>query len=564
MNKDADKSISGGLLGMFLSERHKIRNLEFTTNSVATFAIVSFLQNIHSIMYVTENQTLWSIQKFFSAISVSSFFKLTGFEYPSVFLMVFFTFMLMFPFLFFCGLITDKYRFSKFHPPKLYELITHNNKALAYLSSIFVFTLLLPLIEMSALVSLCPAYILTPSNNDKYFFANLNFSLCSNSLMILVRLFALISLFANAILLFVLINFILPRHRCSSNALSNESKRVDILIVINKCIFGIFILAEALNSSTLKYIIGILCIISNCWLLWIMLRRCSFFSQKISRLVSILTMTEILFSFFILLQSLLLEFGAIELIDQVYIGLFLIVSFMCAQASIDKMIAANIKPASAMNSVDLYTKKCFSMYYLLQEASDATQITPKLFQDTHIDEILSYFRIHFLKCQATNCVCYKIKRNEVIIDCSSMKEIDYSDERKSLDGVICITSRIFFYKFFILERLKELHLLHPDDNDVLFAVTKFQIFEMKDFLRGCEGISSLEFKDLSWSQRYELLYLKLFIFEHYRFDYNHRVQQKDYINIEKFVELQNSIIEIELSIFNTMTSFYKFILNLVE
>lgn len=563
MKKSAVKTPPTEYGDILMKERMKLSSLEITPSKSKVIIWISFLQNTSILMHIIGFGKLGFFELYFAIFSPNIFFVFTEFAKVTIFALIVNTFLILLPLVYYLRLIIEKRQQRKFDPLRLYDLVVNKSELFGYFNYILIPLILLPYFEMNLFLNFCYGPGLTLDPNDDYSFHRINAAACTDPTITALRVITLISIVVIGLHLILLINYIFSKEQSDANHLSNNSRTADWLQVARKFSLGFFMLPELLHADVFQYSVITFTLVINIIQVGIDLTRFTYYNQQIAKLAATFSIAELFFTIYITINKILIRTGNMEEVDQIYLPLFLIISYISASAIVNKVVRSSMRPFIQNDNVAWYLKRLQTMYYFMKEASNGITLVPKLGQDSLEDQILSYFRSHFISCHSPSCICQRIKSKEDIHDLSFFKKIDYSEDLNSQDGVITVTAKLFYLKHFFWSRLKELQAVNSDNQQVLFAMLKYEVFEMKHFIRACELIRVIEKKELGNIDQYELKYLRMIVKHYYEFDFNHRIRQQPFYNLEKFIDIQNSVLEIESTIYISMRSFYKTLFYLV-
>ena len=564
MKKSAAKTPASTYKDILMSERIKLSSLEITPSISMAVTWISFFQNIFSLVHIFGFSKFGYLELAFAFFSPNVFIILTRLQNAVAFAIAINLLLVLVPLVYYLRLVIERRQQRKFNPPGLYELIVNKSRAFGYFNYILIPLIVLPFFEMNLFLNICYGTGLAVDPYDDYSFHQLNAVACSDHAITILRVITSISELVICLHLIMLIHFIFSRQQSDSNHLSNESKTVDWIQLARKLSLGLYVLPKLIRFDIIQLFVIIFAFLVNLTQIGFYLTRFSHFNQKITRLAIKLSICELFFTTYITLNLILLRIGLIEEVDQIYLPLFGIVSYISASFLVDKFMQSIMRPLRHDESVTWCIKRLKAIYYFMKESSNGMTLVPRLGEDCLEDQLLSYFRSHFLSCNSPSCICYRIKCKEDIYDLGVFKNVDYSEDLSSQDGVITVTAKVFYLKNFIWSRLKELEAVNSENKEVLFALLKFEVFEMKNFIRACELIRILEKKRPGSAEHYELGYLRIVIQRYYEFDFNHRIKKEPFYNLEKFIDIQNSVLEIEDTIYASMRSFYKTLFYLVD
>jgi hypothetical protein len=563
MDKSARETNRGSLHWFLASERLKFTRFEISQSTSIIIVALSFIQNILALMYILPKQTLESFQKYLLIVNLSQTIKTLDLANSEWLVFALNIVIVLIPVIFVTSWLVKRAKKQGFESPNLYEAISQGGISFGLYNCIFIFLLLHPFLETNLIFIFCIGSLTPPDPRNKNYFQILNYDSCAST-----NKFGLIALFIFAVsicvwYLYVIVLYVFPRQPSTSHNLTNENKHLDIILAIKKTVLSFFIVFEIRGLVAFKYVLIIISFVCNGFFLRSLFRQFSFYNRNVFRATTILTMTEIIFGLYLTVQSVLLEMGFLLQIDLPYVGLVLFAGILCSMATLNYHDNRMLSSLSMGSDAGFYILKCSSMYYSLKSVASPLKIISRLKANVMTDKIIASLVTHFMKCQKTSCVCFKIKRKETIYDYTELKQIEFGEDSSGPDGAITVTSKMFYIKYFFLERLQELHALHPENIVILFSIMKFEVYEMKNFASALRILENLEFRISSTSDKFELLYMKLFLMEHYDFSCNHRITNRANINLEKFAKIHNSIVQVEQTIFRALHAFYRLISTLV-
>ncbi len=564
MKKSVAKNRTTEYQEILMDQRMKLNSLEITPNQSKSILWFSFVQNLALLIHMMGFGKLGFFELYFALFSPNIFFVFTEFKKTIIFAIVFNSVMILMPLVFYLRMVVEKKQRKKFNPPRLYDLIVNKAKMFGYFNYILIPLLLLPYCEMNLYLNFCYGSGIEKDPNDDFAFHKVNEAACSDPLITVLRVITLVSLVVMLVHLTLQIKFVFAREPSEANHLVSDSRLADWTNLARKFSLSLFLVPELLHTDIIEFTVICVVILVNIVYVAILLSRFTYYNQTVSRLAVALSITELFFSVYLAVNVILVRVGVLETIDQIYIPLMGIISYICANAIVDKTQRIAMKPLNLTESTSWYLKRLHMMYYYMKAASNGLSLVPRLSQNSIEDSIMSYFRNHFLNCHSPTCICLRIKSREDIHDLTLLKKVDYSEDLNSQDGVITVTAKLFYLKHFCWSRLRELQTLNSESQHLLFTLLKYEVYEMKNFIRASEIIRVLEKKDLSTTQHYELQYLRLVIRQYYDFSFNHRVKEQPFYNLEKFIDIQNSVLEIEDIIYISMRSFYKTLFYLVK
>jgi hypothetical protein len=557
MTKSAVKTDPFKTCEILMDKRMKLGSLEITPNSSKVILWFSFLQNLALLIHIVGFGKLGFLELFFALLSPNVFFVFLRIERPVIFAMVVNVLLIVMPLVYYLRPVIEKKWRRKFNTPRLYDLIVNKSQLFGYFNYILIPILFLPFCEMNLFLNICYGAGIVTDPNDDFSFRIINAISCSDRLITALRIVTIVSVISLFIHLTLLINFVLSRESSEANSLTNDNRAVDWVNVARKVSLSLFLVPELLHTNVIEFSIIAIVIVMNVIHMAILLTRFTYYNQSVFRQAAALTLTELIVTVYFTINLIMMRIGAIEEIDQFYIPLVCIVGYIFSSAVVDRAVRSCMGPFRLTENITWFIRRARMMYFYMKAVSNGISIIPKLDQDSLEDQILSYFRNHFLSCQSTSCICLRIKCNEEIHDLEIFKKVDYSEDLGSPDGVITVTAKLFYLKNFIWSKIKELQAINPVNKDLLFELLKFEVFEMKNFIRASEIIRVLDKRELSTRDDFELSYIRMVTKHYYDFNFNHRIKERRFYNLEKFVDIQNSVLEIEDIIYASLLSFYK-------
>jgi hypothetical protein len=554
-----------GIVHFLIDSRLELEKTIISVTMAKSLLFLAFLQNVAFMIHLFRDPNMIVYQNFLCFLSPTIALKLLAFADPNQAIIALNVVVLIIPAFFIMKAISQlAFKFDGQFPPKYLVVLRDNYPTVNLLLFVFSYLGLLVVIDLNLLCFSNPSFALDTSNSTAMGpFVLLFSNIKGSSLSKIASSLSLISLIVYSVLILSVILFVYPRRYSNHNALNNESKTLNFVVVLKQILLslGLIVALESVPSN--KDLLAGFVFVINLVLLIISYLTMTFYNMESFEFATSLLLVETFFSFLILGLNLSASFSlgwSLDLSVYILIG---VLAFMVASKFqvyiMNKFVSFN-KDGSFLNQTIL---KIGIVYFKFRGLCSGSQL-PETSNDPFIEKTLSKLRNHFIGCESPRCFCHKIKTRENIFDRKALKKISFEEILDDKDGFLKVTASTFFYRYWIITKLKKLAQNNPHSSELLIFVLKMLIFEFQEFLEAIIIFEILDKANLNILQKFEIRVLKETIKQIFSYNTNHKVKGLAYVNIEKFQVFYETFQRLEGHIVDVFRGYFKIIQRLVH
>lgn len=555
--KDLNESYIDALL---LQQRFALEKTQISTNLGRVIMFFTFLQTVATIFHLIDDPEIQTYQSFLCFLSPYLLLRVIKSASPIIYLLVISFALLALPAYFAVkALIELSCNRSKFFPPKLFQTLKNDNHLAKQVIYVLFHLALVPVIEI---VIICLAKPVKMNSHELSFklilFNDIIQRVQNDKLYVVLLVISIANIIVYGVFLLMTGLMTYPRRFISTNSLTNDSKLSMFFFIVKRLILGVCLLIGLENnvSHRVALIAAILFINSVTLIVGYILP--TYYDMSVYEFFMSLNLVDCFLGALLMFLNVMAYFNLNVWIDSNIMVMLLILAYLIAREFQRWQMNRIISLEKESSSIHLTLLKYNIMFFKLKGSFDGDRL-PEKSRDPFLQNTLSKIRNHFMGCICKNCFCNKIRTSQCIYDKKNLRKIELAGVIQETEGFLKVTSKTFFYKYFILNKLKNIAEHNPHNIELLIYVLKVMIYEFNDFSEATWIFEILEEKSMSPFQSFEVKFLKKSIQQILSYQSNHKVINQQFVNVEKFHKIYNTFMSLESGITLVLRTYLKLV-----
>jgi len=502
----------GALDAVLLQQRFDLEKTQISTTIGRIIVFFAFLQSVAQLLHVVDDPGTQTYQNFLCFLSPYLALHVLKTSTPDTYLLIIsLALFVLLAFFILKALVGLRMGTMKVFPPKLFQTLQNEYSLVKQVIFVLIHLAIVPVVEILVICISSPIEMMGGRFSFNLNFFNDLIQRVQNGRMyifLLIIAIANVALYGGFLLMTAMITY--PRRFISSNSLANDSKLSVFFFMIKRVPLGMCLfVGMGPNISHTAAIIGSFLLI-NCLFLAVGYIYPTYYDMKVYELFMSLALVESFFGAIVLFLNAMAYLKVSIWLDSNILVLLMILAYMIAD-------------------------------------------------DPFLQNTLSKIRNHFMTCVCNRCFCNKIRSAQTIYDKKNLKKIDFEGVLKEPEGFLRVTSKAYFYKYFVINKLKMIANQNPQNIELLIYVLKVMIYEFNDFSEATWIFEKLDEMSMSPFQRFELKFMKKSVKQIFSFQHNHKIHNQKFINVEKFHRIYNKFLILENGITLVLRTYLKMI-----
>ena len=550
----------GALDAVLLQQRFDLEKTQISTTIGRIIVFFAFLQSVAQLLHVVDDPGTQTYQNFLCFLSPYLALHVLKTSTPDTYLLIIsLALFVLLAFFILKALVGLRMGTMKVFPPKLFQTLQNEYSLVKQVIFVLIHLAIVPVVEILVICISSPIEMMGGRFSFNLNFFNDLIQRVQNGRMyifLLIIAIANVALYGGFLLMTAMITY--PRRFISSNSLANDSKLSVVFFMIKRVPLGMCLfVGMGPNISHTAAIIGSFLLI-NCLFLAVGYIYPTYYDMKVYELFMSLALVESFFGAIVLFLNAMAYLKVSIWLDSNILVLLMILAYMIASKFQRWLIDCMISLDKESSSINKDLVKYHLVFFKLKGLFDGDQL-PEKSDDPFLQNTLSKIRNHFMTCVCNRCFCNKIRSAQTIYDKKNLKKIDFEGVLKEPEGFLRVTSKAYFYKYFVMNKLKMIANQNPQNIELLIYVLKVMIYEFNDFSEATWIFEKLDEMSMSPFQRFELKFMKKSVKQIFSFQHNHKIHNQKFINVEKFHRIYNKFLILENGITLVLRTYLKMI-----